>query len=450
MTSGGQPLPLRSSRPNGGFRLILRALRHRNYRLFFTGQSISLVGTWLTRVATSWLVYRLTKSALLLGLVGFAGQIPMLLLAPFAGVFVDRHNRQRILVVTQILAGLQSLALALLTLPHIITVWQVLVLSLIQGLINAFDMPARQAFVIEMVEDRADLPNAIALNSSMVNGARLLGPSIAGVLIAVVGEGLCFLIDALSYIAVVLALLAMHIRPAAAAAPPANALRQLREGFAYAFGFPPIRAILLLLALVSLMGMSYTVLMPVFSDQVLHGGPRTLGFLMAASGVGALGGAIYLASRRTVIGLGRIIALAAIAFGASLIAFALSHMMWLSLLTLLLAGAGMITHFASANTVLQTIVPDDLRGRVMSFFGMAFLGMSPLGSLLAGVLARYIGPSRTVAITGAVCILGGAIFALKLPRLRDLVRPIYRDKGVIREVATGIQTATEMEVPPET
>ena len=295
--------------PAGGFAFMVRALQHRNYRLFFTGQSVSLIGTWMTRIATSWLVYRLTGSALLLGLVGFAGQIPTFLLAPFAGVLVDRWDRHRLLVVTQVLAMLQSAALAALTLAGVINIWHVLALSLFQGLINAFDMPARQAFVVEMVEKREDLPNAIALNSSMVNAARLLGPSIGGVIIAAVGEGWCFPIDAVSYLAVIASLLLMRIAaaPAGEARGDPGCSRSCATGGRYVAGSPPIRSILLLLALVSLVGMPYTVLMPVFASKILHGGPHTLGFLMAATGVGALLGALFLASRRSVLGLGRVV-----------------------------------------------------------------------------------------------------------------------------------------------
>ena len=433
----------------GTLRLVLRSLKHRNYRLFFVGQGTSLIGTWLTRVATSWLVYRLTNSALLLGLVGFAGQIPALILAPFAGVIVDRYSRHRMLVITQILLMLISFALAALTLARVIDVYQVLLLSVCQGLVNAFDMPARQAFVVEMVEDRADLANAIALNSSMVNVARLLGPSIAGVLIAATGEGLCFLIDGISYIAVVASLLMMTIRQEQPIAAPSGHLRQFREGIEYSFGFAPIRNILLIASTISIMGMSYTVLMPVFATKVLHGGPQTLGFLMACSGVGALIGALYLAARRTVLGLGAIMASASAVFGLALVVFGASSLYWLSLLMMFVAGGSMIMHFASANTVLQTIVDDDKRGRVMSLFSVAFLGMAPLGSLLAGFLASRIGPQYTVQITGTCCVIAAIIFARQLPTIRRLARPIYLRKGVIREVASGIGQVSQMRVPPE-
>jgi len=342
---------------SGGGAFMLRALRHRNYRLFFTGQTVSLIGTWMTRIATSWLVYRLTRSALLLGLVGFAGQIPSFLLAPFAGVLVDRWNRHRLLIVTQVLAMLQSAALAVLALTGIINIWHVLALCLFQGVINAFDMPARQAFVVEMVEKREDLGNAIALNSSMVNAARLLGPSIGGILIAAVGEGWCFFTDAVSYLAVIASLLLMRLvqRPHLVR-ERAPVLRELREGWSYVAGSPPIRSILLLLALVSLVGMPYTVLMPVFASEILHGGPHTLGFLMGAVGVGALAGAVFLAKRRTVVGLGKVIPIAAGLFGIGLIGFSLSRVLWLSLILLLLTGIGFMVNMAASNTLLQTLV----------------------------------------------------------------------------------------------
>jgi MFS family permease len=432
-----------------GAKLIFRALRSRNYRLFFGGQTISLTGTWLTRVATSWLVYRLTDSALLLGVVGFAGQIPTFLLAPFGGVLVDRWSRHRLLVLTQVLSMIQSSMLAILALTHVITVWHIIILSVLQGFINAFDTPARQAFVVEMVERREDLANAIALNSSMVNAARLLGPSIAGILIAAVGEGMCFLLDSISYLAVIASLLAMKITPRETKATTAHVLDRLKEGFNYTFGFAPIRAILLLIALISLMGVPHMVLMPVFARDVLHGGPHTFGFLMAASGVGALGGAMYLASRNTVLGLGKIMALTGSLFGLGLIAFSLSHWFVVSLLLMLLTGAGMMVHMASSNTVLQTIVEDDKRGRVMSFYTMAFFGMVPFGSLLAGALANQMGAPHTVMIGGIACLVGSILFARKLPTLRELVRPIYVRQGIIPEVASGIQMATQMTAVPK-
>src|SRR6476660_5851120 len=440
---------LNSNRRPGSF--IFRALSHRNYQLFFAGQTVSLVGTWMTRIATSWLVYRLTGSALLLGVVGFAGQIPSFLLAPFAGVLVDRWNRHRLLVVTQVLALLQSLALAVLALTGLIKIWHVIVLSIFQGLINAFDMPARLAFVVEMVEKREDLANAIALNSSMVNAARLLGPSIGGIVIAAVGEGWCFMIDAISYVAVIVSLLVMTITPRMLSATnDANLFQQLREGWTYAVNFAPIRKVLLLLALVSLVGMPYTVLMPVFANEILHGGPSTLGLLMAASGVGALIGALFLAARKTVLGLGKFIPLMAAAFGAGLIAFSFTRVLWLSLALMVVTGLGFMVQMAVSNTVLQTIVDEDKRGRVMSFYTMAFMGTAPFGSLLAGGVADRIGTPHTLLCGGIGCILGALWFATTLSDLRKDVRPIYVKIGILPEVAKGLQQSTELSVPPET
>jgi MFS family permease len=412
------------------------ALASRNYRLFFSGQSVSLVGTWITRVATSWLVYRLTGSVLLLGIVGFCGQIPTLLLAPFAGVLVDRWNRHRILVVTQALSLVQSVALAALTLGGVITVTHVLLLQIAQGIINAFDTPARQAFVSEMVEDRADLPNAIALNSSMVNGSRIVGPSIGGLVIAAVGEGWCFALDAVSYLAVIASLLAMRLAPRSIPPRTTGLREELATGFRYVAGFAPVRSALLLLSLVSVMGMPYTVLMPAISANVLHGGPNTLGFLMTASGVGALGGALFLASRRSVLGLGRAIAVAAMTFGAGLVAFSLSRSLWLSLVLLPLVGAGMMITMAATNTIIQTIVREELRGRVMAFYTMAFLGTAPIGSLVAGLAADRIGPQRTIMLGGLSCVAAGAWFWARLPRLRALVRPIYVERGILAAAET--------------
>jgi MFS family permease len=423
---------------------MVRALAHRNYRLFFAGQGISLVGTWITRVATSWLVYRLTGSAAVLGLVGFAGQIPTFLLAPFAGVWVDRWSRYRVLVVTQVLSMLQSFALAWLALAGTITVTRILLLSAFQGVVNAFDTPARQAFVVDMVEDRADLPNAIALNSSMVNGARLVGPSVAGVLIAVAGEGWCFLLDGVSYVAVIVSLMMMRLARAAPRGREKRVLLELRDGFRYAFGFAPIRSLLLLITLISVMGMPYTVLMPLIADQVLHGGPHTLGFLMGATGGGALAGAVYLASRRSVLGLGRVIAAAAILFGCGLIAFSLSRTLALSLVLMVVTGAGFMVQLAASNTVIQTIVREEMRGRVMAFYTMAFMGTAPFGSLLAGGLAARVGAPHTILLGGGVCILGGVAFSRQLPRLRELVVPIYVERGILPEIAAGLSDAAAL------
>lgn len=429
----------------------LRALKSRNYRLFFSGQGISLVGTWMTRIAASWLVYRLTNSAFLLGVVGFAGQIPALVLAPVAGVWVDRWDRHRTLIVTQALSMVQSLALAALTLAGAITISELIWLSLFQGFINAVDMPARQAFVVEMIENRADLGNAIALNSSIVNAGRLVGPAIAGVLVAAAGEGWCFLVDGISYIAVIISLLMMTVRRREPARADTRVLHELAEGWRYVSQFPPIRSILLLLALVSLVGSPYTVLMPVFASNVLHGGANTLGFLMAGSGVGALTAAITLAARRTVLGLGRVIPLSAGLFGVGLIGFGASRWISLSLALMFLTGFGMMRQLAASNTVLQTIVEPDKRGRVMSFYSVAFLGIAPFGSLLAGALASRVGAPLTLISGGVLCVAGSLWFARKLPLLRELIRPIYAELGILPvEVAAGLQSATALQTPPET
>jgi MFS family permease len=427
----------------------LRALRSRNYRLFFSGQSVSLIGTWMTRVAMSWLVYRLTDSPVLLGVASFAGQVPAIFLGPVAGVWVDRWNRHRTLVFTQALSMIQSLVLARLALSGIINIWEILVLALAQGVINAVDMPARQAFVVQMVERREDLGNAIALNSSMVNAARLVGPSLAGIVIAGFGEGLCFLVDGISYIAVIVSLLAMRIPQTDGQRPRHAMAAQLKEGWAYVAQSIPIRSILLLLGLVSLAGMPYTVLMPVFASDVLRGGPHTLGFLMAATGVGALIGAVTLAMRRTVLGLGMRIVICSALFGASLMAFSLSTTMWLSVLILPVTGFAMMQQMASSNTILQTIVDEEKRGRVMAFFSMAFQGMAPFGSLLAGALASRIGAPRTIMLSGLICVAGAAWFARRLPQIRSLVRPVYQRLGILPEVAIGVGSASELQTPPE-
>jgi MFS family permease len=430
------PRPLDPESP--GFSHAWRALRHRNFRLFFAGQSISLIGTWMTRIATSWLVFRLTHSAVLLGTVGFAGQIPTFLLAPFAGVWVDRLNRRQVLVWTQALAMVQSLALAALTLSHHINIHEVLWLSVFQGCINAFDMPGRQSFMIEMVESRDDLGNAIAINSSMVNMARLVGPALAGMLIAATSEGWCFLIDGVSYIAVIFSLLMMHLPLARMQRAATSMAEQLKEGWTYVSGFLPVRRILLLFAIVSLMGMPFVVLMPVFAANVLHGGPHTLGFLMGALGIGALVSALSLAARRSVRGLLKMIPISAAIFGAGLILFGLSHTQWLSLAMMLIAGYGMMQGMASSNTIIQTLVTEDKRGRVMSYYTMAFVGMAPFGSLLAGSLAHYIGAPRTVMVSGICCILGAAWFGTRIRAVREQMRPIYIERGIVQAPAEAV------------
>ncbi|HTC75736.1 MAG TPA: MFS transporter, partial [Edaphobacter sp.] len=357
-----------------------RALRYRNFKLYFSGQSISLLGTWMTRLATTWLVYHLTHSALLLGVVSFAGQIVSFLLGPFAGVWVERLDRRRLLVWTQAAAAVQSLALAALTLAHRITLAEIIALTMLQGLINAFDMPARQSFLVQMVDDRNDLSNAIAINSSMANGARLVGPAIAGLIIVAVGEGWCFLIDGLSYFAVIASLLLMRIRPRDIHRQPTSMFEQMREGWDYVRTFQPIRTILLLFSLLSLMGYSYSVLLPLFAAQVLHGGAATLGWLTGASGVGALASALSLAIRKSVVGLTRMLQIAAAMLGAALILFGLSHTLWLSLALMVIVGFGMIQGASVSNTIIQSLVPEDKRARAMSFYTMAFFGAAPFGS----------------------------------------------------------------------
>jgi len=416
---------------SSGFSHAWRALRHRNFRLFFGGQSISLIGTWMTRIAISWLVYRLTKSALLLGIVGFAGQIPTFLLAPIAGVMVDRMDRRKLLVWTQALAMVQSLVLAWLTLSHRVNIKEVLALSVMQGLINAFDMPGRQSFMVKMVEDRADLSNAIAINSSMVNVARLVGPSLAGLLIAATNEGWCFLVDGVSYIAVIVSLLMMRLPAANMERATTTMLMQLREGWTYVANSGPIRTILMLFALISLMGWPFMVLMPVFAAQVLHGGPHTLGFLMGAVGVGSLASALSLVLRRSVRGLTGMIPAAAVGFGVGLILFGLSNTLWLSMFMMLITGFGMMQCVTASNTILQTLVDENMRGRVMSYYTMAFVGMAPFGSLLAGAMAHAIGAQRTVMMSGIACILGALWFWTRLKGIRKQMRPIYERLGIV-------------------
>ncbi|MGB6973583.1 MAG: MFS transporter [Terracidiphilus sp.] len=444
MASSGRPSPNRAASPPRSFAHAWRALRHRNFRLFFGGQSISLIGTWMTRLATSWLVYRLTHSALLLGAVGFAGQFPAFLLAPLAGVLVDRVDRRKVLLWTQALAMVQSLALAWLTLTHRITIPEIFALSIFQGVINAFDMPGRQSFMIQMVEERADLSNAIAINSSMVNAARLVGPSLAGLLIAATNEGWCFFADGVSYIAVLISLFMMRLPAFAPQRAAASMLSQLHDGWAYVSRFLPVRSILLLFAILSLMGWPFMILMPIFAARVLHGGANTLGFLMGAVGVGSLISALSLVVRRSVRGLTKMIPIAAVCFGVGLILFGLSHSFWISMLLMLLTGFGMMQGLVASNTIIQTLVDDTMRGRVMSYYTMAFVGMAPFGSLLAGALAHTIGAPRTVILCGFACILGALWFWTRLPGIRREIRPVYERLGIVPQANLEIEeTAAE-------
>jgi len=432
---------------------VFRALRHRNYRLFFGGQFISVIGTFLTNTATGWLAFILTpdpqKKALFIGIVLFAAQIPMFVLGPIGGVFVDRVNRQKLIIVTQILSMLQSFALAALALSGWINIPEVIALALVQGLINSLDIPGRQAFLVEMVTDRQDLPNAIALNSTMVHSARLIGPAAAGLLIHWVGIGWCFLLDGCSYLAVIAALLAMRIQPRAIR-KKSGVLAELREGFAYVVKFQPARELLLLMAIFSISGIpAVLVLLPLFGAH--FGGARhgdmVFGFLSAASGLGALVGAVVLAMRKTVLGLGRMIGLSSVIYSVALAAFALSDHLWLSLLIMPFAGWGMITNFASANTILQTLVDDDKRGRVMSFFAMSFMGMTPIGLLVVGVIQSHlahnpmVGASRTILIAAGICLAASIRYWMILPTLRKFVRPVYVERGILPQIAEGLQIA---------
>ena len=417
-----------------------RALKNRNYRLFFTGQGVSLIGTWMQQVAMSWLVYRITNSAFMLGMVGFCNLLPALVLFPATGITADRINKRRLLILTQTLAMIQASVLAVLVLTNIVAIWHIIVLSSFLGIINAFDMPTRQSFVVEMVERREDLGNAIALNSTLFNSARLIGPTIAGALISLIGEGYCFLINGISYLAVIISLFQITVsgRPTRATGNPLN---DIADGIKYTFGFHPIRTIILFLALVSFFGMSYIFLLPVFAKNILNGDAHTLGLLSGAAGFGALIGSLNLARRKKIPGLGRFIAFAGIMLGICLCLFSLSRILYLSLLIMIFSGFGMITVMASSNTLLQTIVPDEMRGRVMSFYVLAFAGVAPLGSLSVGSLAEKFGPVPVVFIGGCITIIGAVLFSLNLPRIKKLVRPIYIAKGIIPEIAHGIQNA---------
>jgi MFS family permease len=408
---------------------MLRALRHRNFQLFFSGQLISLIGTWMDNIAEAWLVYRLTGSSLLLGTVAFAGQIPVFLLAPIGGMVADRWNRQRVVIATQACSMVLAGILAVLTLTGRVKVWEVVVLAALMGAVNAFDIPARQTFLVDMV-GREDLMNAIALNSSMFNGARVIGPSIAGILVASIGEGWCFATNSISYIAVIIGLLLMHVNRAPVEVRRVSPFEHIVEGFRFVWNTGPIRALLLLLGLVSLVAMPYSVLMPIFAAKVLHGNARTLGVLMCATGVGALGGALMLASRSGVKGLGRWVAVACASFGTFLILFSLSRWYVLSVALLVPVGFAMMVQMASSNTLIQAMVPDRLRGRAMAVYSMMFMGMAPIGSLLSGWSADHIGAQWTLAIGGVGAIIGAALFARNLPKIRIEARELIVAQGM--------------------
>jgi MFS family permease len=416
----------------------LRALRHRDFQLFSGGQLISLVGTWMQSVAQSWLVYRLTGSSLLLGSVGFASQIPVFLMAPFGGTVADRNNRRQVVIATQIAAMVLAAILAGLTLTHRVQVWHIFVLAALLGVVNAFDIPGRQAFLVDMV-GKDDLMNAIALNSSMFNGARIIGPAVAGILVATIGEGWCFFANAVSYIAVILGLLRMRVQCPKRSPGKASALEDIIEGFRFASQTTPVRAILLLLGLVSLVAMPYTVLMPVFADKILHGGARGLGILMGATGVGALLGALTLASRSGVRGLGRWVAFSCAGFGASLIVFSLSRSFWLSAALLLPTGFCMMLQMSSSNTLIQAMVPDHLRGRVMAVYSMMFMGMAPFGAFLGGALAEKLGAPVTVAMGAVACLGGAALFGKHLPSIRVEARRL-----IVAQAVAGGEPPEEM------
>ena len=410
----------------------LRALQYRNFQIFASGQLVSLIGTWMQNVAEAWLVYRLTGSSVLLGAVGFCSQIPVFLISPIGGIVADRYSRHRVVIATQTASMLLAFTLSILTLTHKVQIWHVFTLAALLGVVNAFDIPARQSFIVDMVS-RSDLMNAIALNSSMFNASRVVGPAIAGILVASIGEGWCFFSNAVSYIAVITGLLMMRVPPHLPAPRTGSPAANIAEGFRFVIQNPPVYVLMLLLGVVSLTGMPYAVLMPIFADRILHGGATALGSLMGASGVGALCGALLLASRRDLKGLGTWVAVAAAGFGVGLVAFSFSRFFWLSAAILIPIGFSMMIEMGSSNTLIQSMVPDALRGRVMSVYSMMFMGMAPIGSLLAGAAAGHIGAPWTVAIGGIVCTIAAGLFAIRLPGIRVHARRLI----VAQQMAGG-------------
>jgi MFS family permease len=418
-----------------------RALRYRNFQLFFFGQLVSLIGTWMQNIAQAWLVYRLTGSSVLLGAIAFASQFPVFVIAPLGGAIADRHNRHHIVVATQTAAMILATILAYLTLTNRVQIWHIFVLASGLGVVNAFDIPARQAFIVEMV-GRADQMNVIALNSTMFNGARIVGPAIAGILVASIGEGWCFMANAVSYIAVIGGLLMMHVMSRPIAGTEASPFQHIKEGFSWVKRARPIRALLLLLGLVSLVGMPYAVLMPIFADRILHGGARGLGLLMGATGVGAMLAALTLAAKKGLKGLGRWVATSSAGFGFSMILFSQSRWFWLSFVLLIPLGFSMMLQMASSNTLIQSMVPDRLRGRVMSVYSMMFMGMAPLGAFFAGVVAHKLGAPLTLTLGGLGCLVGSAMFGVYLPGLRTEARQL-----IVAQQMAGGDPAQEMTAP---
>ena len=411
---------------------LFRALRSRNYKLFFGGQAVSLTGYWMQRVAMSWLVYRITGSPMALGIVDFVGQIPTLFLGFFAGTLLDRWDLRRVVIVCQTISMGHAFLLAALTLSGVVEYWHVVALSAVLGVVNAFELPARLSFVVHLVDDPEDLSNAIALNSTLFNGARLVGPSLAGVVIAMLGEGLCFLANGLSYLATLVALLSVHLaRPARAEKRPGRVLEETREGWNYAMNFLPIRTILFSVASISFFGLPYLILLPVFAGDILQGGPQTLGFLTAASGIGALFGSCRMALRTTPVGLSLVIARTMALFGTAVAAFAFSRMVPLSMLLMAPIGFSMVVTFIACNTLLQTLVEDDKRSRVMSLYNMAVSGIAPLGSFCAGWSASLVGAPTTQAVGGLASVITAVLLWRSLPSLRRWAHPILVAKGFL-------------------
>ncbi len=424
---------------------IFSSLRSRNYRLYFIGQCISLIGTWMQQVAMSWLIYRLTGSVLLLGTVAFINQIPSFLISPFAGVLTDRFERRRIMLFTQVLCMIEAFFLAILVLTGLIQVWHIMAFSLFVGMVNAFDAPTRQSMVVELVDRKEDLSNAIALNSAIFNGARLIGPSVAGILIALVGEGYCFLINAVSYIAVIGALLMMQMPKHHKKEKQEKILAGFAEGFRYCYHYLPIRVLLMMVALLSLAGMPFIVLIPAFAKDVLGGDSHTQGFILSAIGAGALMAAMYLAARKSVLGLGKVVSIMGVVFGLGLVGVSLLRTHWMVFAMLVPTGFAMIASLASCNTLLQTLTDDDKRGRVMGFYAMALMGMAPFGSLLYGSVAEWIGVPYTLLAGGIICSVGALYFERWRPIVRRMARRVYVRKGIIPEIAKGIDMESNRE-----
>ena len=437
---------LRELLPNnsGAFTQVFASLKSYNFRLYFGGQCISLIGTWMQQIAMSWLVFRLTGSVLLLATVTFTAQIPILVATPYMSVFVDRFDRRKLLVLTQTLSMIQALLMAILTLTGLVQVWHIMVLSLLIGLINALDNPTRQSFYPSLVSPDK-LSNAIALNSAVINGSRLIGPAVGGVLIGLLGEGICFLLNGISYIAVIVALLLMRLPSTRGCTAKQKVLEDMRDGFRYVVRNIPIRTLLLLMSAISFFGLPLMTFIPAYVKTILHGESEMLGLLLSCIGGGSFVAALYLAARKSVLGLGKVVMLSGVLLGIGLSVMAFVTIPWVAAVLCLPIGFTIIAAVASINTLLQTLSGEDKRGRVMGYMAMAFTGMAPVGSMVLGAIEKWIGLQMIILLSGICCFVAALVFEYYRPLVRKHAHPVYIEKGIIKEIAIGIDSTEEQQ-----